>query len=175
MSEFLVHLSGDKSITHRAFIFASLAQGTSYIHNVGDGADLASTRRVLRQLGIHIESIGSGSWRVDGRGGVHRFKKPQRYLDCGNSGTTMRLMAGLLSGLSFSVTLDGDESLKNRPMKRISKVLEPLSRSISTSKTGCAPVMVGGDLNFESDPQSQSEYNPQANIDSPPIIIETQS
>ena len=175
MPEFLVHLSGDKSITHRAFIFASLAQGTSYIHNVGDGADLASTRRVLRQLGIHIESIGSGSWRVDGRGGVHRFEKPQDSLDCGNSGTTMRLMAGLLSGLSFPVTLDGDESLKNRPMQRLLRVLEPLNRSISTSNTGCSPIMVGGDLHLDDHLQSQSEYKPRANIDSSPIIIETQS
>ena len=147
MSEFIVRLHGDKSITHRAFILAALASGESIIRNVGRGEDLASTRRVLRQMGVVIEPISEGSWRVEGLGGINHFKPSEEVLDCGNSGTSMRLLAGLFSGLNQRVTLDGDASLRRRPMRRLAKVLSPLGRSLHSSTSGGAPIQVGGDLN----------------------------
>lgn len=173
MHEFTVHLTGDKSITHRAFILASLARGQSVIHNVGDGADLESTRSVLKQLGVKIDPIQKGSWRIYGVDGIEGYSPPNTVLNCGNSGTTIRLLGGLLSGLSYSVTLDGDHSLRTRPMKRLEKVIGPLNRSIMTANLGTAPISVGGHLN------TQKNICPQHLADSPTdsstLIIDTQS
>lgn len=157
MSEFIIRLHGDKSITHRAFILAALATGESIIRNVGRGEDLGSTRRVLRQMGVVIESISEDSWRVEGLGGINHFKPSKEVLDCGNSGTSIRLLAGLFSGLNQRVTLDGDASLRRRPMRRLAKVLSPLGRSLHSSSSGGAPLQVGGDLNHELDYGSNSE------------------
>lgn len=152
MKEFNLALTGDKSITHRAFILAALAQGESVIENVGDGADLASTREVLRQLGVEIKALSTHSWQVSGRGGIEGFTVPNQALNCGNSGTTMRLLAGLLSGLKQRVTLDGDQSLRQRPMRRLERILKPLGRGIQCQSHGGAPIEVGGDLNNVLDP-----------------------
>ena len=128
-----VRIPGDKSISHRALILAALAEGDSHLHHLSHSEDCMSTIRCLRQLGIEIEPEGSASskgyadvesWIVHGNG-LHGLSAPAVPLDCGNSATTMRLLAGILAGTGFSSTLTGDDSLVHRPMGRI---LEPLER-----------------------------------------------
>jgi 3-phosphoshikimate 1-carboxyvinyltransferase len=113
---------GDKSISHRAAIIAALAEGSSHLSNYSTSQDCASTLACLRSLGVAIRQEGSGV-RVAGRGATGLSASPVP-LDCGNSGSTMRLLAGVLAGQSFDSVLTGDESLRGRPMKRI---VEPLA------------------------------------------------
>lgn len=112
---------GDKSVGHRALIFAALAEGRSTITNLSGGLDNLATAQAFREMGVSIEVDGARA-TVEGVG-LHGLSMPQRALDCGNSGTTMRLLAGLLAGQRFGSTLVGDESLTRRPMRR---VIEPL-------------------------------------------------
>jgi len=145
---FEVRLGGDKSIGHRALIFASItgspeAPSACEISGLGRGADLASTRSVLSGLGVSLEEGAPGVWRVQGRG-LTGLKAPKHALDCGNSGTTIRLLSGLLSGLPEEVTLDGDESLRRRPMRRLERALSPFGRRLEVGPQGGAPVRVGG-------------------------------
>lgn len=145
---FETRLWGDKSIGHRALIFASItgspeAPRVSEVKGLGQGADLASTREVLRGLGVSLEELAPGAWRVEGRG-VAGLKAPAHDLDCGNSGTTIRLLSGLLSGLPDEVTLDGDDSLRRRPMGRLERALSPFGRRLEVGPQGGAPVKVGG-------------------------------
>ncbi len=124
-----VRLPGDKSISHRALILAALARGGSDVTGAGDGADVRSTATVLRALGVEVESQPDD----DGRNvryriaspGADGLDQPVDTIDCGNSGTTLRLMAGVLAGLPLTVVLDGDASLRRRPVARI---IEPLRR-----------------------------------------------
>lgn len=114
-------LPGDKSISHRAAIFSALADGTTRIHNFGTSADCGATVKCLQSLGVRIERDGS-TLTIKGVGKTG-FTTPAKSLDCENSGTTMRLMSGVLAGQSFESVLIGDESLQKRPMKR---VIDPL-------------------------------------------------
>ncbi|MCA9604976.1 MAG: 3-phosphoshikimate 1-carboxyvinyltransferase [Myxococcales bacterium] len=116
-----VRVPGDKSIGHRALIFASLAEGRSTIEGLSAGLDNRSTADLFRDLGVGIE-LGDERAVVDGVG-LHGLTMSKTPLDCGNSGTTMRLVSGLLAGQRFGSTLIGDESLTKRPMRR---VVEPL-------------------------------------------------
>lgn len=116
-----VRLTGDKSISHRALIFGALSREGIEIENLARGEDVEATARCLRALGAEIERSPRG-WRVRG---PERFRPPAQVLDCENSGTTMRLLAGVLAGAGIDASLDGDESLRRRPMGR---VLEPLRR-----------------------------------------------
>lgn len=109
---------GDKSISHRALIFTALAEGTCRLEGLADGADVRSTAACLRALGVRIDDDGT----VHGVG-LHGLRTPAEPLDCGNSGTTMRLLAGVLAGSGIGGALDGDASLRRRPMAR---VLDPL-------------------------------------------------
>ncbi len=113
---------GDKSISHRSLISASIAEGYSEISGLSSGQDVLSTLSCLRQLGIGI-AIDGNNCRVEGRG-LKGFIEPDDVLDAGNSGTTLRMLPGLLSGQSFLTTMTGDSSLRKRPMGRI---IEPLS------------------------------------------------
>lgn len=134
-------LPGDKSISHRAAIFSSLADGETQIYNFGTSADCAATVKCLRSLGIAIDREGS-FLTVKGVGKTG-FTAPAMPLDCENSGTTMRLMAGVLAGQNFESVLIGDESLQKRPMKR---VIEPL-RSMGAEIEGFenrAPLKISG-------------------------------
>lgn len=116
-------LPGDKSISHRAALLGALATGETRIANFASSADCAATLACLQNLGVEIRRAGS---TVSVRGvGKIGFRAPARQLDCGNSGTTMRLLAGILAGQSFDSVLTGDESLSKRPMKR---VIEPLRK-----------------------------------------------
>ena len=119
-------LPGDKSISHRALLLALLAAGESRISAAGDGADVRSTAGVVAALGARVERVAEHDGRVDYRvtsPGGEALVEPSAILDCGNSGTTTRLVAGLLAGRPLSAVLDGDASLRRRPMGR---VVEPL-------------------------------------------------
>ncbi|MBT8212942.1 MAG: 3-phosphoshikimate 1-carboxyvinyltransferase [Acidimicrobiia bacterium] len=137
----LVSVPGDKSLSHRALIFAAMAEGESHLEGLGPGEDIESTRQVLQALGVDItndvvSSPGIGGWTA-----------PLDDLDCGNSGTTLRLLAGALAGRPFTSTMVGDHSLSRRPMRRLVGPLEILGARVSTSPGGTAPVtVVGGGL-----------------------------
>ena len=115
---------GDKSISHRALIFAALGRGTSEIEHLSGGKDVQSTRRVLRTLGVEIEE-DRGRLKVFGKG-PEGLQEPEAVLHCGNSGTTARLMAGVLAGRPFFSVLTGDSSLRRRPMARITVPLREM-------------------------------------------------
>lgn len=124
----VVHTPPDKSISHRAAIFAGIANGKSRIKNYLRAADTLSTLNVLRALGVQIKE---GKELVIEGNGLHGLKEPGDVLDCGNSGTTMRLFSGLLSGNDFFSVLTGDNSLKSRPMKRVILPLSKMGARIS--------------------------------------------
>jgi 3-phosphoshikimate 1-carboxyvinyltransferase len=117
-----LHVPGDKSISHRYALLAALADGRSHLANYSLGADCRSTLACLRQLGVAIEQRPDGGVILLGRG-LQGLCSPSGPLDAGNSGTTMRLLAGILAGQGFSSTMIGDASLSRRPMRR---VMEPL-------------------------------------------------
>jgi len=118
-----ITVPGDKSITHRAIILGSIALGESLIHHFLDGLDCKNTLSCMQSLGIKIEKRNHSLLKVTGKG-LHGLRSPQDVLNVGNSGTTMRLLSGLLSGQNFCSVIDGDDSIRNRPMKRI---IQPLS------------------------------------------------
>ncbi len=137
-----VRLPADKSVAHRAAILAAAAQGRSTITGFSDAADPQSTLACLRALGVNIETQDDGTLVIDGRG-LDGLRAPDGPLDCGNSGTTMRLLAGLLAGRPFATTLVGDASLSARPMERIADPLRQMGAHIETTD-GHAPLTVGG-------------------------------
>lgn len=134
-------LPGDKSISHRTAIMAALAEGATSIENFAPGADCASTLSCLKQLGVEIERENS-KVIVHGKG-KHGLKAPETELDCGNSGSTMRMLAGVLAGQSFSSVLTGDDSLLARPMGRVIEPLEQMGAVIN-SREGFAPLKIQG-------------------------------
>ena len=150
---------GDKSISHRYALLAAIADGISVIHGYSPGADCASTLECLRRLGVSIDETGrdgvSGiDLRIEGQG-VRRLKAPAAMLDAGNSGSTMRMLAGILAAHSFRSSIDGDESLRRRPMRRIILPLEQMGARI-TSNDGRPPLMIEGTaplraIDFEPD------------------------
>ncbi len=119
---------GDKSISHRALLFGALCRGAIEIRGLGQGGDNASTAAALRALGVAVQVAGSTAL-VDGRG-FSGLRQAQAALDCGNSGTTMRLFCGLLAGRPFETTLIGDPSLSRRPMGRVAKPLRLMGARI---------------------------------------------
>lgn len=118
-----ITVPGDKSISHRSIMLGSLARNTTLVHGFLQGEDSLATLQAFRSMGISVENLADGRLRIEGRG-LHGLQEPTDVLDCGNSGTTMRLMLGLLSGQSFFSVLSGDQYLRRRPMKR---VVGPLS------------------------------------------------
>lgn len=134
---------GDKSISHRAIMFGSLAEGTTIIHGFLKGADCLSTINCFRKMGISIEEKEDTIY-VHGKG-LHGLHKPEETLDVGNSGTTTRLISGILAGQNFDTVLSGDASLNSRPMGRIMKPLSMMGADItSIHDTGCAPLSIKG-------------------------------
>jgi 3-phosphoshikimate 1-carboxyvinyltransferase len=134
------HVPGDKSISHRAVIFAALGEGESRVSNLAPGADVASSMRCVAGLGAAVVRDGENAVRI--RGGA--WRSPDGPLDCGNSGTTMRLLMGAIAGRGIDATLDGDASLRRRPMRRVADPLALLGAAIETTG-GNAPVHVLGD------------------------------
>lgn len=136
-------IPGDKSISHRAVMFGSLAKGTTHISNFLSGADCLATIDCFRKMGVEIEQNGTDV-TVYGNG-LHGLKQPEEILDVGNSGTTTRLISGILAGQDFQVTLSGDASLNKRPMKRIMNPLKMMGADIeSVNGNGCAPLHICG-------------------------------
>ncbi|HXM52735.1 MAG TPA: 3-phosphoshikimate 1-carboxyvinyltransferase [Candidatus Binatus sp.] len=132
---------GDKSIAHRALMLAALGQGESWIHGLPDGEDVLATVGCLRSLGANLQRTG-GTVRIRGEG-LRSFATPHGPLDCANSGTTMRLLLGVLAGSSVSATLDGDASLRRRPMDRVIDPLRSMGAKIE-SREDRAPLAVTG-------------------------------
>ena len=132
---------GDKSISHRALIFSSLANGLSVIDGISKGADVMSTMKCLSDLHVKIEKDKSGAIRVHG-GGKFFSGPPDSILDAGNSGTTMRLLSGVLAGQKFESTLTGDETLRKRPMQRIIDPLSQMGANIVSSYNMTAPLKI---------------------------------
>ncbi|MFW2387004.1 MAG: 3-phosphoshikimate 1-carboxyvinyltransferase, partial [Polyangiales bacterium] len=116
-----VRVPGDKSIGHRSLIFGALGRGLSRITGLSEGLDNAATRQAFRSMGVAVESSDEAT-TVQGVG-LRGLRMPADVVDCGNSGTTMRLLAGLLSGQRFGTRMVGDESLSRRPMGRVIKPL----------------------------------------------------
>ncbi len=138
-----ITVPGDKSISHRAVMFGALAKGTTSITNFLKGADCLSTISCFEKMGIEIEQLPS-EILIHGKG-LHGLKAPETVLDAGNSGTTTRLLSGILAGQSFSTTLTGDASIQKRPMTRIITPLSQMGGQIeSTSGNGCAPLKITG-------------------------------
>jgi 3-phosphoshikimate 1-carboxyvinyltransferase len=136
-----VRLPGDKSISHRAAMMAAIAEGRSRITNYSTSADCGATLSCLERLGAQIQRHGRDVV-IDGAGPAG-LSQPATDLDCANSGTTMRLLSGLLAGHDFTSTLTGDESLSSRPMQRIIEPLEMMGAQI-TSRDGRAPLRIAG-------------------------------
>lgn len=138
-----VTIPGDKSISHRAVMFGALAEGTTEVTNFLQGADCHSTIDCFRKLGISIENTQE-CILIHGKG-LHGLQKPTSVLDVGNSGTTTRLISGILAGQTFETILNGDESIQSRPMKRIMEPLSQMGASISSIReNGCAPLRIEG-------------------------------
>lgn len=138
-----ISIPGDKSISHRAVMLGSLAKGTTEITHFLQGEDCLSTISCFRKLGIDIEN-DEKRILIHGKG-LHGLTAPREILDCGNSGTTTRLLSGILSGQSFSSTLTGDASIQKRPMKRIIDPLSQMGVSITSLRNNdCAPLTVEG-------------------------------
>jgi 3-phosphoshikimate 1-carboxyvinyltransferase len=144
-----LRLPGDKSISHRALMLATLAEGESRIAGAGDGADIRSTAAVCAALGATVERTGddesgNAGYRVISPG-VDGLHEPAADLDCGNSGTSLRLFAGILAGLPFRSVLDGDDSLRRRPVARIIEPLRSMGAVLhARSNDSLPPVTVVG-------------------------------
>src|ERR1700722_17314778 len=135
---------GDKSISHRAFIFGLLSRGVTEIKGLLEGDDVMRTGEACKALGARIERIGGGEWRVSGMG-VGSLLAPLQPLDFGNAGTGCRLMMGVVGGHAVTATFDGDASLRKRPMRRI---LDPLAlmgaQVLSQAEGGRCPIVLRG-------------------------------
>lgn len=134
-------IPGDKSISHRSVMFGALSEGLTEVEHFLTGADCLSTIACFRQMGIAVEQSGSHVL-VHGKG-LHGLQKPSEILDAGNSGTTVRLMSGILSGQTFASMITGDASIQKRPMKRVMLPLTQMNADISSiNNNGCAPLKI---------------------------------
>ena len=138
-----VTVPGDKSISHRSIMFGALAEGTTKVTNFLQGADCLSTISCFQKLGIQIENH-PGEILIHGKG-LHGLSAPSGILDTGNSGTTTRLISGILAGQDFTTELNGDESIQSRPMKRIMEPLSLMGAQIESLRgNDCAPLRIQG-------------------------------
>jgi len=139
-----VRVPGDKSISHRALILAGMTVGTTRITGLLEGADVLNTAQAMGALGAWVDREGEGAWTVQGVG-VGGFRQPGQPLDFGNSGTGCRLVMGAVAGCSVTVTFDGDESLRKRPMRRVLDPLERMgARVLSVAEGGRLPITLQG-------------------------------
>lgn len=136
-------IPGDKSISHRSIIFASLAQGQSRISGFLESEDCQRTMDAFRNMGVNIVKLSSGEYLIDGVD-LHGLKEPDRVIDCGNAGTTMRLLTGLLAAQKFYTVLSGDRSLCARPMGRVIKPLKVMGAQIWGRAENYAPLSING-------------------------------
>lgn len=136
-----IEVPGDKSISHRSIMFGAIAEGTTYVNGFLEGEDALSTMNAFRAMGVPIEGPIDGKVVIHGVG-KYGLKPPKEVIDCGNSGTTMRLLAGLLAGQDFAVTLTGDETLLKRPMARVANPLSLMGANIDTESEGRPPLRI---------------------------------
>ena len=136
-----LRVPGDKSISHRALMLTAIAEGRSRIRGFLEGEDTRATARILQQLGVRIESPSPGERVVHGVG-LRGLRATPSDLDCGNAGTGMRLLAGLLAGQEFASTLVGDESLSKRPMARVLRPLASMGADIQSREGGLPPLRI---------------------------------
>ena len=132
-----IRTPGEKSISHRAILFAALAEGSSVIYGLSDGADVAATLAAVEAMGVGVERASDRSVVI--HGGRSLLHQPATPLDCGNSGTSMRLLAGLVSGLAWDTELIGDASLSSRPMDRVAEPLELMGATLHGVGIDCRP------------------------------------
>ena len=144
-----IRVPGDKSISHRSIMFGSLAEGTSHISGFLEGEDSLNTLRAFQAMGVSIEGPSAGKVTIEGVG-MHGLKPPAQALDLGNSGTSMRLLAGLLAGQKFDVELSGDASLSKRPMKRVTDPLTEMGAVVATAEGGKPPLKITGNQSLNS-------------------------
>lgn len=144
-----IRVPGDKSISHRSIIFGSIAKGQTIVQDILRGEDVLSTIRVFRDLGVSIEDDGEVI-RIQGRG-FHGLSAPENPLDMGNSGTSMRLISGVLAGQDFAATMIGDDSLSKRPMDRIAQPLRQMGVVLAGQGERDLPP-----LTIQGNPQLQS-------------------
>jgi 3-phosphoshikimate 1-carboxyvinyltransferase len=143
-----ITVPGDKSISHRSIIFGSIAQGTTVVDGFLDGEDCLATLKAFQSMGVSIERQEQTRLIIHGVG-KYGLKKPEHPLDCGNSGTSMRLLAGLLSAQHFDSVLTGDDSLVKRPMLRISKPLTQMGACVTTAD-GKPPIYIKGGASLKA-------------------------
>lgn len=136
-----LRVPGDKSISHRCVMLGSLAEGTTRVSGFLQGEDSLATLRAFRRMGVRIDGPDQGRLIIQGVG-MRGLKAPDGPLDLGNSGTSMRLLAGLLAGQSFGVTLSGDRSLSSRPMRRVTAPLSQMGARVAGSGQGTAPLVI---------------------------------
>lgn len=143
-----LRVPGDKSISHRSIIFGSLAKGVTKVHDILRGEDILSTMQVFREMGVQIEDKGD---LIEIHGcGFDGLQEPQHPLDMGNSGTSMRLIAGVLAGQNFSAQMVGDDSLSKRPMDRISLPLRQMGVEIAgQTERDLPPLTIHGNPNLK--------------------------
>ncbi len=142
-----LRVPGDKSISHRSIMLGSIAEGVTHVSGFLEGEDAIATMNVFRALGVRIDGPERGCVTVHGVG-LRGLTAPHTVLDCGNSGTSMRLMCGLLAGQSFDCELTGDASLCKRPMKRVAEPLATMRAEISTAEGGRPPLRIMGIANL---------------------------
>ncbi len=142
-----IQVPGDKSISHRAILHNAIARGTARVQNLGPGDDIRSSISCMRALGVSIEEIGERSCLVHGAG-AHGLREPDDVIDAGNSGTTTRLLAGILAGQPFLTIVTGDNSLRSRPMDRVIDPLRAMgATAIARKGDDYLPMAIrGGDL-----------------------------
>lgn len=154
-----ITVPGDKSISHRSIMFGALAQGRSEISGFLQGEDCIATRKAFEAMGVVIRDEDD-KIIVDGVG-LHGLQTPAHSIDVGNSGTGMRLLAGVLAGQKFASTLVGDASLMSRPMGRVAKPLTAMGANISTEANGCAPIRIAASASLHGIEYSQSVASAQ--------------
>ena len=138
-----LRVPGDKSISHRSIIFGSIALGKTEVTGFLEGEDALATMNAFRAMGVKIQGPEKGRVTIEGVG-LHGLKKPEHIIDCGNSGTTMRLLSGLLSAQQFDTILTGDVSLQKRPMRRVADPLTQMQAQVKTTATGRPPLEITG-------------------------------
>jgi len=140
-------VAGDKSISHRSIMLGSLAEGTTRVTGFLEGEDALSTLKAFRAMGVNITDPKNGYLEIEGVG-LNGLKAPEEALDMGNSGTSMRLLSGIMTGQSFDSILIGDESLTKRPMSRVAAPLSLMGGQINTAESGRPPLEVKGGKNL---------------------------
>lgn len=138
-----ITVPGDKSISHRALMLASQALGTTTVHGLLEGEDVLCTAKALQQCGVPIHKEDDGSWVISGVG-IHGLHAPADVLDMGNAGTAVRLMMGLLAPYPFTTHFTGDESLRKRPMARVTNPLQEMGAQFDSREGGRLPIAMQG-------------------------------